>query len=89
MVVPRRNKEMDMTAYKMQTLEAQLGLCPITMHECEPSDGDILYLNGIDYFVSNVGLKLLRERFGNEFIDSRVVTNYFNDDTQYDIYPEG
>lgn len=84
-----RKKGIDMTDYKKELIEMQNGLCPITMQECEPADGDVIYIKGIDYFVSRLGLKFLRDRFGDKFIDERIIHDYFDgipDDETY--YPE-
>lgn len=81
-----------MTDLKKELIELQQGYCPVTMQEVESADGDVLYCNGTDYFVSRVGLKFLRDRFGSDFIDKRIVhypeqgydvdenDNYYNQD---------
>jgi hypothetical protein len=82
-MVVRPRVHIDMTEYKKSCIEIQQGLCPVTMHECEPSDGEILYLNGLDYFISRTGLKLLRDRFGDRFIDERLIDNFYDADESY------
>ena len=91
MVVVGKRKAMDMEDYKKLVLETQAGYCPITMQVCESIDGEIIYCNGTDYFVSRAGLRFLRDALGEKFIDIRIVYEYDqgtedNDETYYPEY---
>lgn len=90
MVVFGKRKAMDMNDYKKQVLECQQGYCPITMNECEAADGEIIYCNGTDYFVSRSGLRFLRDALGEKFIDIRIVHEYDQgtEDNDEIYYPE-
>lgn len=48
--------------------------CPITSEVLSLYDGEIIYCNGDDYFVSNKGLDKLKEVFGEDFIKERIIT---------------
>lgn len=82
-------KDGDMTEYKQQLIEAQNGLCAVTMNEIDVVDGEVLFLKGIDYFISKQGLLFLRQTFGEKFIDTRLVNDYFyRQDDGIIHYPE-
>ncbi len=64
---------MDMTEYKSETILIQGGVCAVTLHDVSPDDGEVIFINGSDYFVSYVGLAFLKKRFGESWIDERIV----------------
>lgn len=68
------SKVMNMNDYKKQLIEEQGGMCPITLHDADFEDGEVLYVKGMDYYVSGIGMKVLKDRFGTKFIDDRIVT---------------
>lgn len=48
--------------------------CPITHKVLIPIQGESLFINGTDYFISDDGIKILKKIFGDEFIKDRVIT---------------
>lgn len=85
MVVPRR-VGMDMTEYKNEVILIQGGVCAVTLHDVGPNDGEVIFINGTDYFVSYVGLGFLKKRFGETWIDERIVDIDSYKDEQTDVY---
>lgn len=48
--------------------------CPITHKVLIPVQGEMLFVNGSDYFISEDGIKILQKIFGVEFIKDRIIT---------------
>jgi hypothetical protein len=85
MVVPKRGS-IDQTEYRMELIELQQGLCPITMRELDSKDGEVLFVHGNDYFVSSLGLVFLCQRFGNEYIKSHIPDEDYEVDPNDEYY---
>jgi hypothetical protein len=85
MVVPKR-VGIDMTEYKNEVITIQGGVCAVTLHDVAPADGEIIWINGTDYFISYVGLAFLKKRFGESWIDERIVDADSYKDEQTDVY---
>lgn len=49
-------------------------VCPIAHEILSINEGEILYCNGDDYFVSYNGLEKLKNVFGIEYINERIIT---------------
>lgn len=73
--------DVDETEYRKRLIEEQMGICPVTFMETNSSDGEILFVNGMDYFLSKDGIHLVRQMFGEKFIDERIV-NYGSHPTE-------
>lgn len=86
MVVPRK-VGMDMTEYKNEVILIQGGVCAVTLHDVVPDDGEVIFMNGTDYFISHVGLAFLRKRFGADWIDERIIdADSYKDAGEDDVY---
>lgn len=48
--------------------------CPMTHKPLVSTDGEILYVNGKDHFISNDGLDMIKKIFGEEFVKERIIT---------------
>lgn len=49
-------------------------VCPIAQEYLSVWEGEILYINGEDYFISNKGLTTLKKIFGDKFIVERIIS---------------
>ncbi len=59
--------------YRKQLVEEWIA-CPITNERLTALEGEIIYHNGVDYFVSNNGIDKLVGLFGELFVSSRMIT---------------
>lgn len=48
--------------------------CPVSHDMLSVYDGEIIYVNGGDYFISTTGIEKLKDIFGDEFIKERIIT---------------
>ena len=48
--------------------------CPITHKPLSVLTGEIIFVRGADYFVSDEGLERLKKIFGEEAIKARIIT---------------
>lgn len=49
-------------------------VCPITSELLSIEKGEILFVNGTDYFISENGIDKLMNIFGEEYIKERIIT---------------
>lgn len=49
-------------------------ICPITKNLLSIHNGEIIYCNGEDYFISDIGIDKLIGIFGEKFIQERIIT---------------
>jgi hypothetical protein len=70
-----QTKKLDMKEYKEKLIEQQGFLCPWTSEYIEPSNVEILYLNGMDFAISHHGLNQLRDdpKWGKVYINNKIV----------------
>lgn len=48
--------------------------CPISHKVLAVTRGEIIYINGQDYFISDDGVSILIKIFGDKFIKDRIIT---------------
>lgn len=59
---------------KMLIKDSKSIYCPITHKVLVVVQGEVLFVNGSDYFISDEGMKILKKIFGDEFIKERIIT---------------
>lgn len=76
----------DLAKFKSEILESQNGLCAYTQDMVSASDGQIIYsrFSNRDVFVSNVGLHLLRQTYGVNYINKLIVDSLVPDHEDFD-----
>ena len=57
-----------------KTLVTEWVCCPITNEILNCYEGEIMFISGTDYFISNNGLDKLIGIFGEKFINERIIT---------------
>lgn len=57
-----------------KTLVTEFVCCPITNEILSILEGEIMFISGTDYFISNTGIDKLIEIFGEKFIKERMIT---------------
>lgn len=59
---------------KMLIKDSNSIYCPITHKVLVVVQGEVLFVNGSDYFISDEGMTTLKKIFGDEFIKDRIIT---------------
>lgn len=89
---PHKIEAFDLNKFKKAILEDQNGLCAYTQDMVSASDGEVIWsrFSNRDCFVSNIGLRLLREVYGEHYINKLIVDSVVPDheDDDYDFPPE-
>lgn len=65
--------KLDLDEYKEKLIEQQGYICPVTQAYIDVNDVDVIFLNGHDYAISFIGLTKLRDKFGVEYINDKIV----------------
>jgi hypothetical protein len=76
----------DLFKFKKAILEDQEGLCAYTQDLASASDGEVIYsrFSNRDVFVSNIGLRLLRQVYGESYINKLIVDSVVPDREEFD-----
>lgn len=67
------NEQIAIEKYKQELIEQQGYICPIIQVAVSPIETEILHVNEDDYAVSMEGLSILRAKFGNTYINDKIV----------------
>lgn len=66
--------ETELEYRKLIITDSRSVYCPISHKPLNPLQGEILYCNGADYFVSDEGIETLKKVFGEKEIAERIIT---------------
>lgn len=65
--------KVDMDDYKDKLIQQQGWVCPVTQRYVECQDVEIIFVNDMDYAISKMGMEKLKEKYGVEYINNKVV----------------
>jgi len=68
-----KGEPLDMAQYKKDVIANQGTLCPVTLEPVDPDEGQVIFNLSKEWFISTLGLKLLRDMFGDVYINSKIV----------------
>ena len=74
----------DLEDYKEKIIQQQGWICPVSQKATEVDQGQIIFVKQDDFFISNEGLKSLRERYGVTYINDKIVTRITIDGRELD-----
>lgn len=63
----------DLSDYKDKLITQQGYICPVTQEYVEPPGVEILFVNGQDYAISLSGVDKLRKKYGQVYINDKIV----------------
>jgi hypothetical protein len=81
---PKKIEMFDLYKFKKDVLEEQNGLCAFSQEMASVGDGEVIYsrFSNRDIFVSNLGLRFLREIYGDDYINKLIVNSLDPDDEE-------